>query len=502
MPFSTGTAINSTDLLKKINTHLVANGWTNLRGETDIVPASPKAARYWRMIVFETQTTGNVTRGIQLFNLRGTPGGANLCTNAASFTISDIGTGSASLLISGGIVRSSNIGPSRAWKVQYDFGSATTIRELYMRGDSTTGNSPRSFVIQWSYDGEVWTTMFEATSLSWTASENKTFTWNDGYVSPVHPSSTIARRSGSFEDFGEDTNWEGSGFRHMSEDHYSWQAPGYDATRRVYVKARSHSVPANSTELIEFNFSIAYNLNLRGFFEQTGTSPNSVYHMFGAGTINYWIYSNSKRFILITRTGASDYTSTYVGFMSAFALPDYYPFPLVMSSTSSSRSGFNYVTTDNALSSMADPGWQAMAARYWDGTIKRGGQRNDGPNDGWTVSGGASPFPFIWPHFFGKSSTNERWPTNRGAGTTGSLYSNQTLMEKLIPTQQNDLPLIPALVQDHEYGNLGALDGVFILPGGGIVAAEQTMTISAVNYRIFPNRTRRLGASWFAVRED
>jgi hypothetical protein len=502
MPFSTGTAVNSTDLLKKINTHLVANGWTKLRGEEDIVPASPKSARYWRMIVLESQTTSATVRGVQLFNLRGTPGGPNLCTNAANFTISDLGTGNASLLISGGVVRSSNIGSARAWRIQYDFGSPTIIRELYMRADSTVGNTPRSFVIQWSHDGEVWTTMFDASNISWTASEFKTFTWNDGYVSPIHPSSTIARRSGSAEDFPADVNWEGSGFRHMSEDMYAWQAPGYDANRRVYVKARSHSVVSSSTEIIEWNFSAAYNNNLRGFFENVGTSPNSTFHFFGTGTISYRIYSNSKRLILITKTGATDYTSSYVGFLSAFALPDYYPFPLTMSATSPSRSAYNLATSDNVLSSMADPGFGCIVSRYWDGIIRTGGNRAAGATDGYTVSGTSSPFPFVWPHFFGKSTSNERWPNNRGGGTTGTMYSNQTLMEKLIATQQNDLPLFPAIVIDHQYGSLGALDGVFILPGWNILAAEQTMTINSVNYRIFPNRTRRLGASWFAVRED
>lgn len=501
MPFSTGTARHSTELLNKINAHLIANSWTKLRGNTDLNCASPKSARYWRLVVLETQTITSSTRGLQLLNFRTTVGGANVATNAANFTISDIAVGSASLLISGGAVRSSNIGTSRAWWVTYDFGVPTTIREVYLRADTAVGSTPRSFVIQWSADNETWTTMFEVSNATIAANAYYTCSFPDAYLSPVHIASTAARRSGSFEDQIADFNWEDNGGRHFSNDYFVWQGNGYDASRRVFIHARSHSFPANNSEFIEFSFSSQYDALIRGWSGQVGAAGGSVYHLHGGGTITYWIYSNSKRLILVTKTGASDYCTTYIGFMSAFANPDYYPFPLVMSSTSVDRNAI-YATTTNELSSMADPGFGCLFARYWDGSTKIGGNRIASVTDGFTVSGASSPFPFVWPHFFGKSGTNDRFPFNQGSGSPGTLYSNQTLMEKLSPTVQNDLPLIPAIIQDHGVGNLGALDGVFILPGGGIVSAEQALTISGVNYKIFPNRTRRLGASWLAVRED
>lgn len=501
MPFSTGTARNSSELLQKINAHMVANSWTKLRGETDVNCASPKAARYWRMMCLETQSTSSASRGISLLHFRTTPGGSNVATTSTNFTISELGTGSASNLVSGGVVRSSSIGSARAWWITYDFGSATTIREMYMRADSSASITPRSFLIQWSNDNETWTTMFEASSISWTASENKTFTFGDGFLLGIHTSSTVPRRAGSFEDQISDLIWEGAGSRHFSNEYFVWQGNGYDASRRVFIHARSHSSPAVNSEFIEFNFSAQYNSLLRGWQDQVGTSGISVYHLHGGGTISYWIYSNSKRLILITKTGASDYCSSYIGFLSAFANPDYYPFPLFMSSTTIDRSPV-YATTANDLSSMVDPGYRACVVRYWDGSTKTGGNRSTTVSDGFTVGGNESPFPYIWPNYFGKSDINDRFPFNFGSGTPGSIYSNQTLMEKLVGTQQSDLPLFPAIVQDHQYGNLGAMDGVFILPGGGIVTAEQPLTLGGSDYRIFPNRTRRLGASWFAVRED
>lgn len=501
MPFSTGTARTPSELLKAFNTHLVANGWTKIRGETDINAASPRSARYWRMVVWETQTTNTTTRGVQLFNLRTTVGGANVATVAANFTVSDISVGTTALLISGGVVRSANIGASRAWTITYDFGVATTIRECYWRADSSASSTPRSYAIQWSNDNETWTTLYQVDSAVIAANAYTTINWPDGYLSPLHPNAAAARRSGGSDDFLADFNWEASGFRDFSQDIWIWQGPGYDASRRVYAHMRGHSSPATSTNFIELNYSPLYDAAQRAFLGQAGMSPTSTFHMYGTGTITYWIYSNSKRIIIITLTGASEYSMSYLGFMSAFATPDYYPFPLLASAGAPDRN-YTMGVSDNFLSVGADPGFGCLKVRKWDGVNYSGGNRNVNSSDGFQYSGTSSPFPFAWPYYFGKSGTNSRFPYNRGSGSSGSLYTFGTLIAKLQPTVQNDLPLIPVTIMDHNHGNLGVMDGVFAVPGGGIVTAQQALTIAGVNYRIFPNRTRRDTSSWFAVRED
>jgi len=497
MPFATGTARTPSELLNALNTHLVANGWTKLRGETDMACASPKAARYWRLLVWESQTTSSGFRGLQLFNLRTTSGGANVATVGANFSCSSVGTGTPSLMVAGGLLRSASIA-NQPWTVTYDFGAPTTIREFYLRGDSTIGNSPRDFAFQWSNDGEVWTTLNVYTSITWTASEYKTFTITDGFLFSDHVAVDAPRRSGAAEDFTTSSNLTTSAGRDLSEDYWLWQGPGYDASRRVYVHARSYCRQAASTHVIQLDYSIAYDAAIRSWAGQVGSSGLERCHLMDSGTVTYWIYSNSKRILLITRSGAQDYTSTYIGFMSAFALPNDYPFPLLISTTMPDR--FTYTSGDvNArLSSMADPGLSATACRLWDGTLI---VPNNRPSTGTSNLYLQKPTnSWVWPYHFGSTGISSSWP---GAiGSDFHDYSPAHIFDYVSATQQNALPLIPCTVMHDPYGNIGVMDGVFAIPSGGILTPTQLITIGIQNYRVFPNRTRRESVAWFAVRED
>jgi len=503
MPFTSGSAETPSILLDRLNTFLTGNGWTKLRGLVDNAVASPKAARYWRIMMTESQTTSNATWGLQLLNLRTTVGGANVATVAANFTIDHLTTGSASLLISGGSVRfgGTPIGASRARKIQYDFGSPVTIRQVSMRAAATLNETPRSFMIQWSNDNEVWTTMFEANSISWTTSETKLFTFDDGYVHGGHISGTIPRRSGSAEDYPTDTNWETSAFREFGEEYFIWQGPGYDAARRVFLHMRGHCNLANSTHILEMNYSTAFDAAIRSWGVQPGQAATSLDHIMGSGTVNYWFYLNSHRLIIVTQTGAADYASTYIGFMGAFAHPDYYPFPLVMSSTSNSRATVSS-SGDNMFSSMADPGFGCLVVKKWDNVDYAGGNRPQDVTDNRQTQGANPTLPMLWPAHFGGTDNNIRWPINKGCGTSTSLYSTQHLFEYLVATQQGDLPLLPCTVFDKTHGNLGVLTGVFAIPSAGILSPQQVLTIGGQDYRVFPNRSRRNFASWFAIKEE
>jgi len=495
MPFTTGTAATPTELLNKINTHLVANGWTRLRGETDLACASPKAARYWRLICWRSVTVN--FRGIQLFHLRTTAGGANQATVGANFSSSSTGTGSPGNLVAGGSnFRSANINQG-VWTVTYDFGSATTIREFVMQGDTTANNSPQNFAFQWSNDGLTWTTLIEYSGISWASGETKTFTVTDGYLHTNHVSSTQPRRSGSAEELPFDIKWSSSDFRAFSEDYWAWQGPGYDSSRRVYVHARSQCRPNSSTHVIEWDFSIGYDSNIKVWNTQEGNTARAMSHLMDAGTVTFWLYSNSKRIVLVTRSGAQDYTSSYVGFMSAFGTPDDYPFPLCALTTMNNRSSYTSISTNAQLSSCADPGFGAGIARLWNGTLVYPENRPNNnasnlylntPNTAW-----------VWPYHFG-STNSPVWPF--GMGSDYVDYDANHIFDYMRATAQNELPLIPCIVMTDPYGNIGVLDGVFAIPSGSILTPTQVITIGGQDYRVFPNRTRREPIAWFCVRED
>lgn len=496
MPFTSGTASTPSILLNAMNTHLVANGWTRLRGETDMNVAGPKSARYWRILVHELQTVNNDFVGMQLLHLKTVIGGANVATVGANWTLSSLGTGTVGLLVSGGLVRSANIS-DKMWSAVYDFGVATTIREVTMRADTTVGNTPRDFLVQWSNDGRTWTSINRRSSLVWIASETKDFSWVDGVTDAFHVSSTEPRRTGSREDFLDLDNIDfTSSYADISDDIWIWQGPGYDAARRVYIHARGHSRNAVSTCVIEWGVSTAINSSPVRFNDHPGFSSVPISHLFGSSVVNYWFYSNSKRIILVTRTGAQDYTSSYVGFLSAFGTPDQHPFPLAIFSTIGDKSQNIFADVNNRIASMADPGNLAGYTRLFNGAEVLPYNRSFGTSlAAWPSVPGDS---WIWPIVPGANS-RDRIPYSWSGD---SISPTGHSLDNFVATRQGHLPLFPCIVQNDPFGNIGALDGVFVVPGAGILSPNAIITISGQDYRLFANRTLRTGVSFFAVRED
>lgn len=502
MAFTSGSAATPSVLLDALNTFLLANGWTKLRGDIDLTVVSPKAARWWRVLVLETTSVNYSSRDLRKLNFRTTAGGPNVSTDASKFTIDWLSSGTAANLIAGSAdVVASGLGSLKAWQIKYDFTTPTIIREVQMQATSgATYSAPRSFVIQWSNDGETWTTMYEASMISWTASETKLFTFADGYRFYQHPGDNLPSRAGSAEDLATDVNYEGSPFREMSEEYFVWQGPGYDASRRVYVHMRGHRNPNDLTSHLELSYSTQYNSGIRAWGQQVGSPSKSRFHLFTSGTVNYWFFVNDLRIIILTQSNVSDYMSSYIGFMEAFALPDYYPFPLLISTTDMDRTRL-MATSNNGMSSMVDPGYDAMIVKKWDGIDYIGGNRGFSSTENTKISGsgGVLGFPIIWPHYFG-SAGNSTWPNNKGSGSTAN--GDRHLFDNMLATQQGDIPLIPAIVMDRVNGHLGVMSGVYAIPGADVLAPQQAIVIGGDTYRVFPNRTRRTRASWFAVKES
>lgn len=497
MPFSTGLAKTPSTLLNAINTHLTANGWTKIRGETDMNCASPKAARYWRVMVTETESIGDDYRELKYIGFRTTLGGADQSTTPGNWYVSSVEVGSAGdLATSGGsAIRSGQIYDG-AWWCQYDFGSPTTIREAAIEC-GVDNRSPSEFQIQWSNDNVTWTTMLEVTSNAWVDNETQIFQFDDTYIHGGHVSATEPRRTGRQENRFGGTNMAGSTLKDMSEDYWVWQGPGYDASRRVYIHARGHTRTSVSTHIIEFDFSTDYDPLFPAWNESSGSSLRSVSHLMDTNEVEYWIYSNSKRIVLITRSGAQDYASSYVGFHSAFAVPDDYPFPLYVGSTSLDVTTYTAGESNARLSSIQDPGLNAAYFRRWDGVIRSVENRPNNNASNLYLQKPAESW--MWPMHFGNTDRAD-WPV--GYGSDYADYVGPHMFDFIVATQQNHLPMFPATIMEDPYGNIGVLDGVFAIPGGGVLSPEQVITISGQDYRVFPNRTRREDTAWFAVRED
>jgi hypothetical protein len=483
MPNATGTANTPSELLAAINTLVTANGWTKLRGETDMNCASPKAARYWRLLWIENEDTANDFRELNSIEFRTTLGGAAI---AGTWTARSVVTGAPPAYF-----RSADIDDQIFW-VKLDAGSATIVREAVIQCQ-TDNEAPRDFMIQWSNDDLTWTTMYRTNNLGWIDNETKIFQFDDGYIDPIHTSGTEARRIG-FDvrsDFDTVRSFTDP-YAEWCDDRFIWQAPGYDANRRIYIQAQGHSNLSSSSNYIRFTLSPEYDGNVPGFHNQIGGTSQDVLLIFDINPIEYWIYMNSTRLIVIVKNGADDYTSAYIGFLGAFADPDNFPHPLFMSATSYQFDAYN--VTDNRLSSMCDPGDNAAWMRLWDNNWYELSNRN---SSGLTNVYKEFPVSYVWPYHIGGTDRGN-WPFTFIGDYVD--FDNHFLNQQ-DPTAQGDYPLYPAIAVHREFGNIGAMQGVYVIPGG-VVVPEQVVTISAVNYRAFPNRDRRDGCNWFLVRED
>lgn len=488
MPFMNGTAKSPSDLMNQINTFVTANGWTKLRGETDQVPASPKAARYWRVLMTEQESTGDDFFRIDELELRETVAGANVAVTPANWSASSDNGNPPANLTGAGIWVSQDIdNEGFAW-VEYDFGSAQIIREASMTCGQDA-QAPTRFHIQWSHDRLTWCTMWEALeTFGWLDGETKVFSFDDGYIENQHVDALIKRTSG----LASQPTFDGL----REDDWFVWQGPGYDPARRVYVGMNSDYTLTTGSHY----------LTLRGYTGWTGAEVDQGQEegadtvdqpklIFTSGTVDFWLYVNSIRMILITKNSVSDYTSAYLGFGAAFAQPDDWGFPLFIGATAD---GFDSIAdTGNEQSMFCDPGPNGAArVRLWDNTWQTIVNRAESSVDNLIFTG--SDYS-VHPWSPGSGVGDGNFPYCQwGDNDTGGSH----ILDNMDPTLQNDLPVFSAIVQSRIYGNLMALDGIFAIPGGGLISPEQVINIGGQDYRVFPNRSRRDGNSFFLVRED
>lgn len=506
MATATGTAFSAVDLLNKLNTFLTTNGWTKIRGETDIAPASPKAARYWRLLCWEVDSPTADFREINLLEWRTTSGGANVATNGANYSFSSLASGSGSDLVSGpGTIISADINDDMWW-VQYDFGTATTIREIVMTCGSQS-YALANFAVQWSQDGFSWTTMeiYPYDNTRYTGNNQAfTFTWDSGagFTHAQHYSATVARRSGaSFTDVTGDQN-SPDRYEQWNDDIWCWQGPGYDAARRVYVSAITGENNTTSDEFISFTGSIAIDTGFNAndwWMNQSGTlgediDAESPTLNISTGSVPYWFYCNNSRFIIVTRNGVDDYSMAYCGFMAAFGQPDDYPFPLLIAASSPGQD-HSLADVGTRVRDAQDPASGAAWYRRWDNTwVRVSNHRYHASFNRYWEPGN---YAHIWPKHPGVVGRAD-YPFSI---TSDYFDGTKHWLDNVDPTDQNDLPVIPSIVIDYTFGSVGAMDGVYVVPAGGILAPEATFTIGADTYRVFTTRAYSEGGHYYCIKE-
>lgn len=484
MPFVTGTAETPSVLMNAMNTHLVANGWTKVQGNEDLRTDSPISARYWRIKWLETEDTNEDFRGTSGIELRTTVGGPNVATVPANGSASAASPdGDFGDVFNGQTRRSNDINDDPFW-IQYDFGTATVVREVEFIA-AIDDDAPRDVLVQFSTDGVTWTNAYREVNMAWTDGQTRTWTFDDGAREQNHAGLNQPRKTGRAESTAQSDE--------QSEDVFVWQGPGYDAARRVYVAVRGQTDLVAATHRLEMYMFISYD-PLLPIDNQEGSIPVAIYHLMSDQPVTYWLYSNSIRMVLVTLNGVSDYTSMYAGFMAAFGTPDEYPQPLFLGGTSDGQDAVQTVRSD--LSSFCDPGDDHAYFRRFDSFwLSVDNRSNSNNNDDYNLN----PVRWTWPYLHGTQGQSQDWPFNP-MGTNGE--NGNHWLDHFDADVQGNLPLLPVTVVDELYGAVGVLDGVFAVPSGGLLSPQQVINISGQDYRVFPNRERRQGHHWFAIRED
>lgn len=142
-------------------------------------PAAIPGHLYWRLR-FPHGNVGAVSDFliIREIEMRATVGGADQCTGGTAFASSDLGGGSwvpANAFDNSSAEWSTTSGQDVNSHIGYQFASPVVVEEFTVQVSTDANLVPRSLVLEYSDNGTNYTPVAEATLLSWTSTEIKTF---------------------------------------------------------------------------------------------------------------------------------------------------------------------------------------------------------------------------------------------------------------------------------------------------------------------------------------
>lgn len=259
-----------------------------------------------------------------------------------------------------------------------------------------------------------------------------------------------------------------------------WQAPGASGGDKIYIGAYTHGVTASNT----------YNLCFCG--GSMFSAASVVYDDMHSGFINiskdvvlfadrrsfrYWFFASGRRVIVVTGVNTI-YSSAYCGFMLPVVNPSEYPYPLVIAG-SASNTGLRYSDTTDAHSSIVDPRQKNFWLLY--------------PDQGWRDIYGRN-------YSYSTTGADKRYLTPNGAMRyKGGILQTLTALQV---SPGSHCPLFPVEIRSLEESGvnfLGALDGVFWLPGVGRASEDTISSADGHQYVVFQNGFRITPCDYFAV---
>jgi hypothetical protein len=485
MPFTSGSVKTLNQVFSAMTTFAAANGWTILDGaqHNGAVNTFPLNYRYYRLVL-RNPLSGSILQ-ISKLKLRATAGGSNLTLTPAmlTFTPDDLLTDLPANLLDDSFLTQVDLEPDDAGPINVTFGANQLLRQIVI-GVTTATYGPTSVEVYASHDGTAnsWMLAHIFTGLVWSANEEKLLTLpaDGNYFASSTPT---------------------GGPRFPCE--YRLRGPGYDAARRVYVNFRLWLDLTSGNSGCYMNGATDYNALIPEMHLQQQALIVTKEPVFvveaESDDMDYWVYVNSLRIILVVRSATGDYASMYAGFVSAFANPDQHPSPLYLAGTSP-NTFYNWDVANASNSSFFDPGTAGGQILEWDGLW------NDVSNNQVVSLAGhqpaSEPLYWVYPWHLGLALSSS---ASAPLGFPMSGWSNQAngfhWLKNFVATLQDELPVLDAIIYGREYGAVGKLQGVVAIPGSASLVPEQVLVIGGQNYRVFPKRVIREDSQWFAVQE-
>lgn len=264
------------------------------------------------------------------------------------------------------------------------------------------------------------------------------------------------------------------------------KAPGNGAGSEAYINIDTQSDVGNGYYGWRIYGATGYTASI-AFGSQPGAG-GPVFFNLSQNTLTYWIYYNTRRCIVIVKTG-TNYMSTYFGLAAQNALPSEWPQPIVIAA---SYPTLDLPSVNNARnSSIADPGngaayylkrsslvWEALANHNTTGSaiLPVSGQR-----------------AFVWPTKTGRNTAaTAQTNLDEWSATGFHLMKTNALGESIV---------VQCQIADLVDGTFaGSLEGVFACTGFGRTA-EQTLTLGGRTWRLFQRAFRTAAGDFFAIEE-
>lgn len=288
----------------------------------------------------------------------------------------------------------------------------------------------------------------------------------------------------------------------------SIRGPGAGAGKQVFINIRTLASVTAGYYSWEMRGAVDYD-GAALWGGQPSESPGWSFFNLWDDAIDYWFYVNDRRFIVVAKV-STNYMSCHGGFILPWGTPADYPFPVMVGGDYFQQREWSF--NNSARRHFLDPGGSSigsgadfktnMSVRSAGGVWYSVANQNQSSqtNNGQGAPNG-SLRGFLWPYTSGGSGGSiglQHYPLSWGGGLNAADAGNA--FESLVPTQQDERPLLPTMICLADQAPLGVIDGAYMVGGTGLVT-EQLITIGARNFRAFQNIQRNSPDDFFCVEE-